>query len=163
MTNERLVDMKKFMDEFKKFITKGNALDLAIGVIIGGAFGKIVNSLVADIIMPPIGMLLGKVDFNNLYVQLNKAVVSIPKGTPLSVAQEQGAVVVAYGSFLMAIINFLIIAFFIFLVVKGINKLRDLKKEDEVAAEPTTKVCPFCKTEIPLEATRCPNCTSQLD
>jgi len=116
--------MKKFMDEFKKFITKGNALDLAIGVIIGGAFGKIVNSLVADIIMPPIGMLLGKVDFNNLYLQLNKAVVSIPKGTPLSVAQEQGAVVVAYGSFLMAIINFLIIAFFIFLVVKGIARRR---------------------------------------
>ncbi len=151
------------MDEFKEFITKGNALDLAIGVIIGGAFGKIINSLVADIIMPPVGMLLGKVDFNNLYVQLNKAAVSIPKGTPLTVAQEQGAVAFAYGSFLMSIINFLIIAFIIFLVVKAINKLRDLKKQEEIAEEPTTKVCPFCKTEIPLKASRCPHCTSQLD
>ena len=154
--------MKKFMNEFKEFITKGNAIDLAIGVIIGGAFGKIVNSLVADIIMPPIGMLLGRVDFNNLYVQLNKASVSLPKGTPLIAAQEQGAVVFAYGSFLMTIINFLIIAFFIFLMVKGINKLREANKKEEVAVEPITKVCPFCKTEIPLEATRCPHCTSQL-
>ena len=161
--DERQVNMKKFMNEFKEFITKGNAIDLAIGVIIGGAFGKIVNSLVADIIMPPIGMLLGKVDFNNLFIQLNKAAVSIPKGTPLAVAQEQGAVVIAYGSFLMSIISFLIIAFFIFLMVKGINKLRDLNKKDEAPADPTTKVCPFCKTEIPLEASRCPHCTSQLD
>jgi len=155
--------MKKFMDEFKEFITKGNAFDLAVGVIIGGAFGKIINSLVADVIMPPIGMLLGKVDFNNLYVQLNKAAVSIPKGTPLPVAQEQGAVVLAYGSFLMTIINFLIIAFIIFLLVKGINKLRAMDKKEEVAAEPTNKTCPFCKTEIPLEATRCPHCTSELN
>lgn len=155
--------MKKFMEEFKEFITKGNAIDLAVGVIIGGAFGKIINSLVADIIMPPIGMLLGNVDFTNLYVQLNKAAVSIPKETPLTVAQEQGAVVFAYGSFLMTIINFLIIAFFIFLMVKGINKLRLLNKKEEVAKEPTTKACPFCKTEIPLEATRCPHCTSQLE
>ncbi len=155
--------MKKFMDEFRKFITKGNAFDLAVGVIIGSAFGKIINSLVADIIMPPIGMLLGNVDFTNLYVQLNKAAVSLPKSTPLSVAQEQGAVVFAYGSFLMTIINFLVIAFFIFLVVKAINKLRDLNKKEEVAAAPPTKVCPFCKTEIPFEATRCPHCTSQLD
>ncbi|MEL7625335.1 MAG: large conductance mechanosensitive channel protein MscL [Anaerolineaceae bacterium] len=155
--------MKKFITEFKEFISKGNAFDLAVGVIIGGAFGKIINSLVADVIMPPIGMLLGKVDFNNLYVLLNKAAVSVPKGTPLTVAQEQGAVVLAYGSFLMTIINFLIIAFFIFLLVKGINKLRDMNKKKEVPAEPTIKTCPFCKTEIPLEATRCPHCTSQLD
>lgn len=155
--------MKKFITELKEFISKGNAFDLAVGVIIGGAFGKIINSLVADVIMPPIGMLLGKVDFNNLYVLLNKAAVSVPKGTPLTVAQEQGAVVLAYGSFLMTIINFLIIAFFIFLLVKGINKLRDMNKKKEVPAEPTIKTCPFCKTEIPLEATRCPHCTSQLD
>lgn len=155
--------MKKFINEFKDFIANGSAFDLAVGVIIGSAFGNIVNSLVADIIMPPIGMLLGNVDFTNLYVQLNKGAVNIPTGTSLTAAQEQGAVVIAYGSFLMTIINFLIVAFFIFLLVKGINQLRNLNKKAEVAVEPTTKVCPFCKTDIPLEATRCPHCTSQLD
>ncbi len=155
--------MKKFINEFKDFIANGSAFDLAVGVIIGSAFGNIVNSLVADIIMPPIGMLLGNVDFTNLYVQLNKGAVNIPTGTSLTAAQEQGAVVIAYGSFLMTIINFLIVAFFIFLLVKGINQLRNLNKKEEVAVEPTTKVCPFCKTDIPLEATRCPHCTSQLD
>ena len=155
--------MKKFINEFKDFIANGSAFDLAVGVIIGSAFGNIVNSLVADIIMPPIGMLLGNVDFTNLYLQLNKGAVNIPTGTSLTAAQEQGAVVIAYGSFLMTIINFLIVAFFIFLLVKGINQLRNLNKKEEVAVEPTTKVCPFCKTDIPLEATRCPHCTSQLD
>ena len=153
--------MKKFVEDFKDFIARGNALDLAVGVIIGAAFGAIVNSLVSDVIMPPLGMLLGKVDFNNLYIQLNKAAVSLPKGTTLAAAQEQGAVVIAYGSFLMTIINFLIIAFFIFLLVKGVSKLSDVTKKEEVA-EPTTKTCPFCISEIPVEATRCPHCTSQL-
>jgi large conductance mechanosensitive channel len=105
---------------------------------------------------------LGSVYFNDLFIQLNKAAVSIPAGTTLAAAKEQGAVVIAYGSFLMTIINFLIIAFFIFLLVKAVNKLREDKEED-VEEEATTKVCPFCKTEIDLEATRCPNCTSQLD
>ena len=154
--------MKKFLAEFKEFIMKGNVLDLAIGVIIAGAFGTIINSLVQDVIMPPIGLALGSVDFNDLFIQLNKAAVSIPAGTTLAAAKEQGAVVIAYGSFLMTIINFLIIAFFIFLLVKAVNKLRAGKEED-VEEEATTKVCPFCKTEIDLEATRCPNCTSQLD
>ena len=153
--------MKKFVEDFKEFISRGNALDLAVGVIIGAAFGAIVNSLVSDVIMPPLGMLLGKVDFNNLYIQLNKASVSLPKGTTLAAAQEQGAVVIAYGSFLMTIINFLIIAFFIFLLVKGVSKLSDVTKKEEVA-EPTTKTCPFCISEIPVEATRCPQFTSQL-
>jgi len=153
--------MKKFVEDFKDFIARGNALDLAVGVIIGAAFGAIVNSLVSDVIMPPLGMLLGKVDFNNLYIQLNKAAVSLPKGTTLAAAQEQGAVVIAYGSFLMTILNFLIIAFFIFLLVKGVSKLSDVTKKEEVA-EPTTKTCPFCISEIPVEATRCPHCTSQL-
>lgn len=155
--------MKKFINEFKEFIANGNALDLAVGVIIGGAFGTIVNSLVADILMPPLGMLLGKVDFSNLYIQLNSTAVTIAKGTPLAAAQAQGAVVIAYGNFLMAIINFLIIAFFIFLVVKGINSLRTLGDKPAEKAEPTTKVCPFCKSEIALDASRCPHCTSQLD
>ena len=153
--------MKKFVEDFKEFISRGNALDLAVGVIIGAAFGAIVKSLVSDVIMPPLGMLLGKVDFNNLYIQLNKAAVSLPKGTTLAAAQEQGAVVIAYGTFLMTIINFLIIAFFIFLLVKGVSKLSDVTKKEE-AAEPTTKTCPFCISEIPVEATRCPHCTSQL-
>ncbi|HZK17309.1 MAG: large conductance mechanosensitive channel protein MscL [Anaerolineaceae bacterium] len=154
--------MKKFISEFKEFISKGNAIDLAVGVIIGGAFGTIVKSLVADIIMPPIGMLLGNVDFSDLYIQLNRAAVSIPAGTTLAAAQEQGAVVIAYGSFLMSVINFLIVGFFVFLLVKGINKLSFRNKKEEEVKAPETKVCPFCKTDIPLEASRCPHCTSQL-
>ncbi len=152
--------MKKFTTEFKEFITRGNALDLAIGVIIGAAFGAIVNSLVADLIMPIIGMLLGRVNFADLFIQLNKAAVTIPTGTTLAAAREAGAVVFAYGNFLMTIVNFLIIAFVIFLLVKAINKVR--KPAEAPAVAPTIKACPFCKTEIPLEATRCPHCTSQL-
>jgi len=152
--------MNKFFAEFKEFITKGNALDLAIGVVIGAAFGAIVNSLVEDLIMPIVGILLGKVSFADLFIQLNKAAVTIPAGTTLAAAREAGAVVFAYGNFLMTIVNFLIIGFVIFLLVKAINKAR--KPAEEPAAEPTTKVCPFCKTDIPLEATRCPHCTSQL-
>jgi len=152
--------MEKFVAEFKEFITKGNAFDLAIGVVIGGAFGTIVKSLVEDLIMPIIGMLLGKVNFADLFIQLNKSAVSIPSGTTLATAKEAGAVVFAYGNFIMTIVNFLIIALVIFLLVKAINKAR--KPVEVPAAAPTTKVCPFCKTEILLEATRCPHCTSQL-
>ena len=152
--------MKKFTNEFKEFISKGNALDLAIGVIIGGAFGAIINSLVEDLIMPVIGMLLGKINFTDLFIQLNRSAVTIPAGTTLAAAREAGAVVFAYGSFLMTIVNFLIIALVIFLLVRTINKMR--KPAAAPAAAPATKVCPFCKTEIPLEATRCPHCTSQL-
>lgn len=152
--------MKKFTTEFKEFISKGNALDLAIGVIIGGAFGAIINSLVEDLIMPVIGMLLGKINFTDLFIQLNRSAVTIPAGTTLAAAREAGAVVFAYGSFLMTIVNFLIIALVIFLLVRAINKMR--KPTEAPAAAPATKVCPFCKTEIPLEATRCPHCTSQL-
>ena len=155
--------MKKIFTEFKDFIQKGNAIDLAVGVVVAGAFGAIINSLVAHVIMPPIGMALGNVNFNDLYIQLNKTAVSIPAGTSLAAAREQGAVVLAYGAFIMTIINFLIIAFFVFLLVKGLNKLRDMSKKEEVAAEPTSKVCPFCKSEIHIEASRCPHCTSKLD
>jgi len=144
--------------EFKEFILKGNALDLAFAVVIGAAFGTVVNSLVKDVLMPPIGLLLGGVDFSNLYIRLDEAAKALPAGTPLVAAQETGAVVMAYGNWLMTIINFIIIAFVIFLLIKAINKA---KREPEAA--PTTKTCPFCKTEIDLDATRCPNCTSQLD
>ena len=131
--------MKKFLAEFKEFIMKGNVLDLAVGVIIAGAFGTIINSLVQDVIMPPIGLALGSVDFNDLFIQLNKAAVSIPAGTTLAAAKEQGAVVIAYGSFLMTIINFLIIAFVVFMLVKAVNRIKDsaIKKGEPVADAPS--------------------------
>lgn len=140
--------------EFKEFAMRGNVIDLAIGVIIGGAFGKIVSSFVADVIMPLIGLLLGKISFESLFISL-----SGEKYASLAAAQEAGAPTLNYGLFINAIVDFLIVAFVIFLVVKGINKLQ---KPAPVAA-PTTKKCPYCFTEIALEATRCPNCTSQLD
>jgi large conductance mechanosensitive channel len=139
--------------EFKEFIMRGNVMDMAVGVIVGGAFGAIVNSLVNDVIMPVISLATGKVDFTNLFISLDGN-----KYATLAAAQEAGGSVFAYGSFIQAVIEFLIIALCIFLVVKGVNKLR--KPEPEAA--PTTKVCPFCKNEVPLEATRCGFCTSEL-
>jgi large conductance mechanosensitive channel len=142
--------------EFKEFIMKGNVLDLAIGVIIGGAFGKIVSSLVTDVLMPPLGMLLGKVDFSSLYINLSGGSYS-----SLAEAQKAGAATLNYGLFLNNIINFLIIALVIFLIVKQVNRLQ--KPAVQPAAEPTTKECPYCsKTSIAIKAIRCPNCTSQL-
>jgi len=141
--------------EFKQFILKGNVLDLAIGVIIGGAFGKIVSSLVTDVLMPPIGMLLGKVDFSNLYINLSGGIYP-----SLAEAQKAGAATLNFGLFLNNIINFVIVALVIFLIVKQVNQLQ--KPAAQPAAEPTTKECPFCKTSIAIMATRCPNCTSQL-
>lgn len=139
--------------EFKEFLMRGNVVDLAVAVIIGGAFGKIITSLVNDIIMPPIGLLLGGVNFTDLFVDLSG------KGfTTLADAQAAGAPTLNYGIFINAIIDFVIVAFVIFLVIKGVNKL---KKPEPVAA-PTTKECPRCLSAIPLKATRCPNCTSDL-
>lgn len=142
------------LKDFKKFAVKGNVMDLAIGVIIGGAFGKIVTSLVNDMIMPLIGMLIGNVDFTNLYISLD--------GTdygPLAAAQEAGAATFNYGMFINTIIEFLIITFSIFIVIRQISKLN---RKEVVEAGPTTKECPYCYTEIHLDATRCPNCTSEL-
>jgi large conductance mechanosensitive channel len=150
------------LEEFKKFIMRGSVIDLAIGVIIGGAFGKIITSLVNDILMPPIGLLLGNVDFTNLYVVLKRGDVVVPSGTALAEAQLiPGVVTWNYGLFITNIINFLIVALVIFLVVKGINRL--YAKPTPAPAAPTTKDCPHCFTAIPIKATRCPNCTSQLD
>jgi large conductance mechanosensitive channel len=146
--------------EFKKFISRGNVLDLAVGVIIGGAFGAVVKSLVADILMPPIGLLLGGVDFTNIFVVLKQGTESGPYPT-LADAQAVGAVTMNFGVLINAIVMFLITAFAIFLVIKGANKM----KKKEVAAPapaPTTKTCPFCATDIPIPATRCPHCTSEL-
>lgn len=142
------------MNEFKKFIMRGNVIDLAIGVIIGGAFGKIVTSFVNDILMPPIGMLLGKVDFSNLYINLSGG-----QYDSLANAQEAGAVTLNYGLFLNTVIDFVIITFVIYLLVRQINKL---EKPAETPSEPTTKECPYCYSSIPVKATRCPACTSQL-
>ncbi len=141
--------------EFKAFIMRGSVIDLAIGVIIGGAFGTIVTSLVNDIIMPPIGLLLGKVNFSSLFVPLDGKTY-----TSLAAAKDAGAATINYGQFINTLINFLIIALVIFVVVRGVNRL--MPKKVEAPAAPTTKACPFCATDIPLKATRCPHCTSEL-
>lgn len=142
------------LKEFKEFAIKGNVLDMAVGIIIGAAFGKIVTSLVEDIIMPPIGLLLGKVDFANLYINL-----SGQSYASLEAAKAAGAPLIRYGVFLNQTITFLIVAFAVFLLVKGVNHLR---RDEMKVEEPTEKTCPFCQTQIPLAATRCPHCTSQL-
>ncbi len=145
------------LKEFKEFISKGSVMDLAIGVIIGGAFSKIVSSLVDDIIMPLVGLLLGGADISNYFVTLDGG-----KYATLAEAQEAGAATLNYGLFLNRIIDFLIIAFVLFLVIKAINKARALTKKPEAEAAPTTKECPYCKSTIDINATRCPNCTSEL-
>ena len=150
---------KGFMNEFKKFISRGNVIDLAVGVIIGSSFTAIVNSLVNNIITPLITLITGKVSVKDLFVALDGNSYE-----SLEAATEAGAATLGYGLFLQAIIDFIIIAFVIFLMVKGINRIRDIGKKEDAPLEeaPTTKTCPFCKSEINIEATRCPNCTSQL-
>lgn len=142
-----------FFKEFKEFAMRGNVIDLAVGVVIGGAFGKITASLVDNVIMPPLGMILGEVDFSGLYIALNGK-----EYATLKAAQDAHAPVLAYGLFLNTIINFLIIAFAIFVLIKQINRL----KTPEPDAVPP-HICPYCKSEIADDATRCPHCTSQLD
>ena len=150
------------LKEFKEFAVKGNALDMAVGVVVGSAFGAIVNSLVTDILMPPLGLLLGKTDFSNLFLILKKGTVEGPFST-LAEAQKAGAVTFSYGLFLPRVISFLIVAFALFLILKVINRLR--KPEEPVLPPPVTteKSCPFCLSTIPLKARRCPHCTSTLE
>jgi large conductance mechanosensitive channel len=140
--------------EFKEFAMRGNVLDMAVGIIIGAAFGGIVTSLVSDIIMPPVGRLLGHVDFSNLFISLNGQ-----EYASVAAAKAAGAATINYGIFINTIINFLIVAFAVFLLVRSVNRWT---AKPAPAAAPTTKVCPFCQTEIPIKATRCPNCTSQI-
>lgn len=147
------------LQEFKKFAMRGNVVDMAVGIIIGGAFGTIVKSLVSDVLMPPIGLLLGGVDFSNLFITLKEGTAGGPYAS-LAGAQEAGAVVISYGVFMNAIISFLIVAFAVFLLIKGINKLQ--AEEEAPPEEPTTKECSFCMSTIPINAIRCPNCTSEL-
>ncbi|MDA8240321.1 MAG: large-conductance mechanosensitive channel protein MscL [Nitrospiraceae bacterium] len=145
--------------EFKEFALRGNVVDMAVGIIIGAAFGTIVNSLVADIIMPPIGLLLGGVDFTNLFAVLREGKVAGPYGS-LAAAKAAGAVTLNYGVFINTIISFLIIAFAVFLLVRSINKLK--RQQVPVPVAPATKECPFCMSVIPVKAVRCGHCTSEL-
>lgn len=141
--------------EFREFAMRGNVIDLAVGIIIGAAFGRIVTSLVNDILMPPIGVLLGKVDFSDLFISL-----SGQHFNSLAEAKAAGAATLNYGTFINTVIDFLIVAFAVFLLVQQVNRLT--RKKEEPAAAPTTKDCPYCVSKIPLQATRCPQCTSQL-
>jgi large conductance mechanosensitive channel len=145
--------------EFKEFAMQGNVVDMAVGIVIGAAFGTIVKSFVDDVLMPPIGLLLGNVDFSNLFVTLKEGSKAAGPYASLAAAKAAGAVTLNLGMFINTIISFVIIAFAVFLVIKGINRM---KREKEAPAEPTTKECPFCLSTIPIQASRCPHCTSQL-
>ena len=147
------------LKEFKEFAMRGNVVDMAVGIVLGTAFGAIVKSLVSDIIMPPIGLLLGNVDFSNIFVVLKQGATPGPYET-LEAAKQAGAVTLNVGVFIDTLVYFIIIAFAIFLVVKGINSLK--RKEEAPPAEPTTKTCPSCFMEIPIQAKRCPHCTADL-
>lgn len=151
--------MKKFLNEFKTFALKGNMMDLAVGMIIGSAFTSLVNSMVNELFMPILSLIVGKVDFKNLFFSLN--------GThydTLAAAQAADAPIFAYGAFITDLINFILMAFVVFLLVKGLNKMRQMTEhKPETPAIPAEKVCPFCKSSISIDATRCPHCTSQLE
>jgi large conductance mechanosensitive channel len=146
------------LKEFKEFAIKGNVVDMAVGIIIGAAFGTVIKSLVADILMPPIGLLLGNVDFANLYILLK---TGNPAGPYLALAEAQkaGAVTLNYGAFINNIIGFVIVAFAVFLLIRSLNRL---KKEEPAPAAPDTKDCPYCLSAVPVKATRCAHCTSEL-
>ncbi|MFC4303001.1 large conductance mechanosensitive channel protein MscL [Cohnella boryungensis] len=156
---------KSFFNEFKSFAMRGNVVDLAVGVIIGAAFGKIVTSLVNDIVMPPIGKLLGNVNFKDLYWNLDPDKTEAAGKTieSLDQAREAGVAVIAYGQFINILIDFLLVALCVFVLVKFINKLSRKKVQEEAApAAPTTRECPYCLSDIPLAATKCSHCTSEV-
>jgi large conductance mechanosensitive channel len=146
--------------EFKEFAVKGNVLDMAVGIIIGAAFGTLVASFVSDVLMPPIGMLLGNMDFSNLYVVLHAGSVPGPYAS-LAQAQAAGAATLNYGIFIDKVIAFLIVAFALFLVVRGMNRLKK-KAEASAPPAPATKECPYCCSAVPVKAVRCPSCTSEI-
>src|SRR5512139_1742751 len=148
------------LKEFKEFVMRGNVVDMAVGIIIGAAFGTIINSLVADVIMPPIGLLLGNVDFSNLFIVLKEGAKAPPPYESLTAAKAAGATSINYGIFINTIITFLIVAFAVFLLIRNINRLR--QQEEAPPAVPTTKECSYCFSAIPIKATRCPHCTSDL-
>ena len=147
------------LKEFREFISRGNVLDLAVGVIIGAAFGKIVTTLVENVLMPPIGLVLGRIDFSSLFFVLDSS-----KGIPASLAEAKtkGIPVVAYGQFINDIITFVIVAFCVFLMVRQVNRIQSAIDKPAPAAAPTTKDCPFCTSSVSIKATRCPHCTSAI-
>ena len=148
------------LKEFKEFAVRGNVVDMAVGIIIGAAFGTIVNSLVNDVLMPPIGLLLGNIDFANLFVVLKEGAKASGPYASLATAKAAGAVTINYGFFINTIISFVIVAFAIFLLVRSINRLK--RQEQTAPSVPTTKECPYCVSTVPIKATRCPHCTSEL-
>ena len=147
------------LKEFKEFAMRGNVVDMAVGIVIGAAFGTIINSFVADIIMPPIGLILGNVDFSGMFIVLKEGKVAGPYET-IAAAKAAGAVTLNYGLFINTIISFLIIAFSVFIVIRNINRLK--RQEEAPPAVPATKECPYCIAAIPVKAVRCPQCTSEL-
>jgi large conductance mechanosensitive channel len=146
--------------EFKEFAMRGNVVDMAVGIVIGASFGGIISSLVADVIMPPIGLMLGNVDFSNLFITLKQGAKAAGPYASLVDAKAAGAVTVNVGVFINTVISFLIVAFAVFMVIRGMNRMK--REAPAPAALPSTKDCPFCCTAIPIQAKRCPNCTSQL-
>ena len=147
------------LKDFKEFAMRGNVIDMAVGIIIGAAFGGIVNSLVSDMIMPPIGLLLGNIDFSNFFLVLKEGKLAGPYAS-VAAAKTAGAVSINYGVFVNTIISFIIVAFAVFLLVRGVNKLK--RQVEAPAAVPTTKECMYCFSKIPIQALRCPHCTSEL-
>jgi large conductance mechanosensitive channel len=148
------------MKEFREFAVKGNVVDMAVGIIIGGAFGTIVKSLVDDVIMPPVGLLLGDVDFQDLFMVL-RAGDPAPPYVTIADAQAAGAVTLNYGLFVNSLVAFLIVAFAVFMLVRSVNRLR--RQEQEAPRSPTDRGCPFCASTIPIKASRCPNCSSEIE
>src|SRR5512139_392033 len=148
------------LKEFKEFAMRGNVVDMAVGIIIGAAFGGIISSLVSDVIMPPIGLLLGNIDFSNMFAVLKEGAKAPGPYASVAAAKAAGATTLNYGLFINTIISFLIVAFAIFLLIKAINQMK--RKEAAPPAEPTTKDCPYCLSKIPIKATRCLACTSEL-
>ena len=147
------------LKDFKEFAMRGNVIDMAVGIIIGAAFGGIVNSLVSDMIMPPIGLILGNIDFSNFFLVLKEGKVAGPYAS-VAAAKTAGAVSINYGVFVNTVVSFVIIAFAVFLLVRGVNRLK--RQVEAPAAVPTTKECMYCFSKIPIQATRCPHCTSEL-
>jgi len=149
------------LKEFREFAMRGNVVDMAVGIIMGAAFGAIVKSVVDDVIMPPIGLLLGNVDFSDLFITLKQGAAAAGPYATLELAKKAGAVTLSYGAFFNTIISFVIVAFSVFMLVRGMNKLKR-QQEAAPAAAPTTKECPHCLSTIPIKATKCAHCTSNL-
>jgi large conductance mechanosensitive channel len=148
------------LKEFKEFAMRGNVLDMAVGIIIGGAFGTIISSMVNDVLMPPVGMALGNVDFTNLFIVLKQGTKAAAPYVALADAKAAGAVTINYGLFINSVVSFVIVAFCVFMLIRSMNKLK--REEAAPPAEPTTRDCPFCFSAIPLKASRCPHCTSEV-